>query len=117
MNIRKAFREIVPGKRTVEITADDEADELNALKARMFGVFDDVEYYGPGAAEANARRAAALARDAKRPEGTTNELPAVSHKAKEKKARRRMTKRERLEAKAAALRAEIEALKDENPRQ
>ena len=116
MNIRKAFREIVAGKRTVEITADDEADELNALKARMFGVFDDVEYYGPGAAEANARRAAALARDAKRPEGTTNEPSAVSHK-QEKKARRRMTKRERLEAKAAALRAEIEALKDENPRQ
>lgn len=110
MNLRKAFREIAEGKKTVVIE-DDEPDEAAELKARIFSdAWEGVEYYGPGAAEANARRAASLKREAESSAaGTTNETPAASHKP-EKTARRRTTKRERLEAKAAKLRAEIERL-------
>lgn len=115
-NFRRLFCDIAAGKRVIEIVDDEGGDpdeairqEVRQMTALMFD--SPVEYYGPGAAEANARRAAELARraEAERHAEKTNDTPPESH-TPEKKKRRRMTKRERLEAKAAALRAEIEAL-------
>lgn len=110
--IRKVFCDIATGKKNIEITDDDGRtadEEIHRMTALMFD--SPIEYYGPGAAEADARRTAALARmaESERPAEKTNDTPPESHKAK-RKARRLMTKRERLETKAAALRAEIEAL-------
>lgn len=76
----------------------DEKGALFMARATAAAKWADVEFYGPGAAEAEARRS---------PKVTTAEAPpAVALKK-----RRRLSKRERLERKAAKLRAEIEALK------
>jgi hypothetical protein len=73
------------------------------LNAQLGGKWADVEYYGPGAAEANERRAVRLGIN---PTGIMADPGQTSMKKK----RRRLSKRERLEHKLAQLQADVEKL-------
>ncbi|MGA2534083.1 MAG: hypothetical protein ABSG19_13730 [Candidatus Aminicenantales bacterium] len=121
MNVRERFKEAVrgrrhgPGREAAEGELDElapglpEGDALLIARAMRRATFEGVEFYGPGAQAADDRRRAALALDA--PKETTPEPAAAEPEAPEKKKRQRLSKAERLERKAAKLRAEIEALK------
>jgi hypothetical protein len=77
----------------------DLAFVLNEHGRRKWG---DVQSYGPGAAEAEARRAAKLGIE------QTPDTGAISQKTKTKS--RRLSKRERLERRAERLRADVAKL-------
>jgi len=116
MNLSQLFKLLVAGwrRRRVEpkpaaqsvVPALDEDDVHFITSEHVLGKWGDVEFYGPGAAEAYARRAKRL--------GIEVEAQDVLKKLtiKPAKARRhRLSKRERTERKLAKLTAEIEAMK------
>jgi hypothetical protein len=115
MNFRQVFKSAVAGirRRRIEPGPFASAPSVSEHDARVIiadanlRMFSDVEFYGPGADEVEARRAARILPKGKAIAIVKAEDP---HDATKKK-RRRMTRRERLEAKAEKLRAEIAALK------
>jgi len=115
MNLRKAFIAAIAGIRRhrIEPGIDKDHPGVSAWDAGVMmtdaarRTFEDVEFEGSNAKEAYARRDAAIARmDARIPAKTTPPPPPAPPK---KKVRR--SKAERLQARAAKLKAEIEALK------
>jgi hypothetical protein len=113
MTIRQRFKAAIGGirRRRVEPGIDKDHPGVSAWDAGVIvseaarRTFEDVQFYGPGADAANARRAATIARmDARIP---AKEPPPPVPPTK--KARR--SKTGRLQARAEKLRAEIAALK------
>ena len=114
MNLRRIFKAAVekgiiricvePGPFPSDpgVSAWDASVMMDEAARRQW---EDVEYYGPGRDAAEARRAAAIARMNARIPAKETPPPPTPKKA------RRSTKRERLEAEAAALKSEIEKLK------
>lgn len=123
MNIRKNFREALDGLRHRFIepgpcpgapgVSDYDASIIVGEAAKR--LYDDIEFYGPGADAAIARKEAGITRRDARI------LAKISAKATPPpppvKKRRRRSKAERLQARAEKLRAEIEALKRKRGRE
>lgn len=127
MTIRKTFKKAIEKGRILFRVEPDpfpsapgvsEHDASVIVGEAARRLYDDIEFYGPGADAANARREAAIPRrDARILARIPAKEKAIAivkaedpHDATKKK-RRRMTRRERLEARAEKLRSEIASLK------
>ncbi len=117
MTIRQRFKAAIAGIRKRAVEPDpfpghpgvSEYDASIIVGEAARRTYEDVEFEGPGAEAAKSRRDAAIARmDARK-----TVCPEVKSEVSlpPKKKARRMTRRERLEKKAADLRAEIARLK------
>jgi hypothetical protein len=124
MTIRKTFKKAIEkGRILIRVEPDpfpsapgvSEHDGSVIVSEAARRLYDDIEFYGPGAEAANARREAEITRrDARILARIPAKEKAIAkaedpHDAPKKK--RRLSKRGRLEKKAIALRAEIERLK------